>query len=1078
MAMLDYIHQNLPQPPSDTNNYGLGSIGSINIAVACLPAGQIGSHPASAVATRMQATFPNLKVGLMVGIGGGVPSSENDIRLGDVVVSLPTKEFGGVVQHDMGKKTENGGWVRTGSLNGPPTIFKTTMSKLIARHQIHGTNIATHLSKMVERHPNLNPLFTRQASLEDILYKPEPEPEPQGQQKSKGWATIDRPPRLQHELVKIHYGLIASGNQVIKSGRERDLISERLGGVLCFEMEAAGLMNELPCVVIRGICDYADAHKTKEWQEYCAAVAAAYAKELVLALPRVAAEHEVEERKSSTSAILSSVSVAAQRLELDPGPHWLVPFSRNRRFTGREQELSTLREWFLSEYSGHHMAVSGLGGVGKTQIALEFAYQIKESNPQCSVFWVPATNPTAFEQAYLRIGQALKIPGVGGSGSNIKESVKDALSNDSSIGQWLMVVDNADDISTMFGKPAVGHIETPPLTDCIPFSLKGSVLFTTRNRKVAIRHAETNVILLEMMTAVDAKRLFINSLLRQEVLKDAAATERLLDLLGCLPLAIVQAAAYINENDTTIAEYSDLYTGSEAEVMEVLSEHFEDHGRYRTGGSSIKNSIATTWLISFSQIRRMSSLAIEYLSFMACLSNQGIPQTALPPAPTKKQSIEAIGALTAYSLVNKRSDGQTFDMHRLVHLATRNWLRKELVLETWATKAVSRMVELLPSGGHENRATWTAYLPHAKYLLSSIREAGDKVQTVVLAEKLGGCLYSNGRYSDAQEVLEEAVALRIQASGLEHSLTLDDMFFRAEALSHRGKFKEAEHQHREILELRRKVLGPKDPEVSRSLNYLAQAIYEDGRFVEAEEIHREALALQIEVLHDKHRYALTTTGYIAQTLGQQGRYEEAEPMHRSLLKTRLEVQGPSYPATLATMSCLGVAQRDLGHFADAEQTHRKVLASRIKILGDKHPHTLVTKRWLADALVHQGKYEEALSVNSEVLSQQIEELGIKHPNTILSLSNLGDIFFYQGHYGYAKELYQQVHDFQKEILGPEHHETIGGLNNLGRVYYKLGDRAASKECYERVLELRKQVLGPDHPKTVASALIVTERFSY
>ncbi len=281
MAMLDKTHEDLPQPPSDHNNYGLGSVGDFNIAIASLPSGEIGSHLASAVVTRMLATFPNLRIGFMVGIGGGVPSKENDIRLGDVVVSVPANGFAGVVHHDMGKNTEYGGWVQTGALNGPPPVLRTTISKLRSLHQIRGHKIESYLSEMIQRHPHLHPLFTRQDTFTDVLYEPEPE-DPEAFQ---GSVQVQRPPRPPHETIKIHYGLIASGNQVIKSGHMRDKISSRYGGVLCFEMEAAGLMNELPCVVIRGICDYADAHKNKQWQEYAAAVAAAYAKELITALP-------------------------------------------------------------------------------------------------------------------------------------------------------------------------------------------------------------------------------------------------------------------------------------------------------------------------------------------------------------------------------------------------------------------------------------------------------------------------------------------------------------------------------------------------------------------------------------------------------------------------------------------------------------------------------------------------------------------------------------------------------------------------------------------------------------------------
>ncbi|KAI0098563.1 TPR-like protein [Nemania sp. FL0031] len=1061
MAMLDTTHDNLPQPPSDYNNYCLGSIGEFNIAIAGLPSGDIGSHSASVVAARMLATFPNLKIGVMVGIGGGVPSKEHDIRLGDIVVSVPANGFGGVVQHDMGKNTKDGGWVRIGSLNGPPSVLKTTISKLRSLHQIRGSKIEFYLSEMVGRYPKLSPQFTRQESYPDILYEPEPE-DPKAFQ---GWKEVERPPRQPHDSTQIHYGLISSGNQVIKSGRVRDEISARLGGVLCFEMEAAGLMNELPCVVVRGICDYADAHKNGLWQEYAAAVAAAYTKELITALPTsILEKHASQETTTMTMLPMIPGHVAtAHGQSIDTGPHWIVPFLRNKQFVGREQELSTLRQWSSSKDISHSMAIFGLGGVGKTQIALEFACRSREENPKFSVFWVPATDRLAFEQAYKQIGQILNIPGIDADGADIKQLVKDAL-GDRSMGPWLMIVDNADDINMVFRQPTNVEVTAPALIDYIPFNPNGSTLITTRNRKVAVKQAANNIIYLEIMGPEDAQKLLEKSVLRQEILSGVDATKELLGILGFLPLAIIHAAAYINENDTTISEYTGLYNDNEIEVMKVLSEDFEVHGRYKT----MRDSIATTWLISLSQLTRTNPVAIDYLSFMACVSSHNIPQSLLPRAPSKKQALEAIGALKAYSFIKKREDGPSFDMHPLVHLASKNWLRNEGRLQVWTDQTLLRLVELLPDGGHQNRATWTAYLPHAKYILTSIVAMEGDLQVVILAEKLAKCLYSNGEYNQAYQAYERALELRTKACGMDNRDTLRNRFGMAEALNHQGKCKEAERQHREILELRKKVLGPKDPEVGKSLNYLAQALYDGGKYAEAEQAHRDALVLQNEVLHPEHPSTLTTTSYLAETLRIQGKYEEAEEMHRNLLKTRLRVAGEEYPGTLASMSCLGAAQRDLGNYADAEQSHRRVLNLRIKVLGDRHPHTAITKRWLSDALMHQEKYEEAFRLNQEALQLQIDLLGPKHPNTILTLGNLGDIFFFQGQNDRAVEIYHEVLDRQLHVLGPEHPETLEGMDSLANALYNQGKDAEAKEMHQKVFEARVRILGPQHPKTLAT----------
>ncbi|PNP51615.1 hypothetical protein THARTR1_07732 [Trichoderma harzianum] len=710
------------------------------------------------------------------------------------------------------------------------------------------------------------------------------------------------------------------------------------------------------------------------------------------------------------------------------------------------------------------MAVFGLGGVGKTQLALEFAYRTRERNPKCSVFWVPVTDNLAFERAYMQIGRNCNVPGIDAKGADVKQLVKDALS-DKRFGPWLMIMDNADDTTVVFPQPTQGELFVPALADYLPPSLEGSVLFTTRNRKVAVKQAASNIICLEIMGPDDAHNLLKKSLIRQEILSDVSATKELLNLLGFLPLAIIQAAAYINENDTTIDEYTSLYDDNETEMMKVLSEDFDVQGRYNT----TKNSIATTWLISLSQINRTNPTAIEFLSFMACMTNQNIHQSLLPPAPSKKQGLEAIGALKSYSFIKKREGSNGFDMHRLVHLAMRNWLRNGGNLQVWVDKAIVRLAELLPAGGHKDRATWTAYLPHAKYLLATTRATESAPDVVALAEKLGQCLYSNGEYYEAQKAFEHALELRIKVSGLENRDALRSMFGLAEALDHQGKHKLAERHHREILELRKKVLGPKDVEVGRSMNYLAQALYDGGNYIEAEKWHREALALQNEVLHSEHPNTLTTRGYLAQTLGKQGKYEEAEEMHRNLLKTQLRIQGEEYPGTLATMSCLGVAQGDLGNYAEAEQTHRRVLNLRLRILGSRHPHTLITQRWLADALVRQAKYEEAYALNQETLKAQVESLGPKHPNTILTLGNLGDIRFFQDQADRAEQVYRQVLAVQSEVLGPEHPETLDSMNGLARALEKQpGKQAEARALYQKTWECRVKVLGPEHPKTLGT----------
>jgi nucleoside phosphorylase len=277
--MLDEEHVDFDNDANDTNIYTLGRIGKHNVVIACLPEGQTGTNSAAAVAVEMNSAFTSTRFGLMVGIGGGVPSVEADIRLGDVVVSRPHKLHGGVVQYDLGKATPSG-FERTGSLNTPPTILLNAVVKLRANHFRGRSRLLEYVSKL-----NGLPTFARGDTGPDVLFEADYNHVGGAscEQCSKV-GVVERQWRSSQEIV-VHYGTIASGNQVMRNAAERDKVSSELGGVLCFEMEAAGLMNRFPCLVIRGICDYADSHKNKRWQAYAAGAAAAYAKEVLSVIP-------------------------------------------------------------------------------------------------------------------------------------------------------------------------------------------------------------------------------------------------------------------------------------------------------------------------------------------------------------------------------------------------------------------------------------------------------------------------------------------------------------------------------------------------------------------------------------------------------------------------------------------------------------------------------------------------------------------------------------------------------------------------------------------------------------------------
>lgn len=270
---------------NDENHYTLGRIGKHNVVIAVLPRGDNGVAAAAMAAKDMMHSFPNVRICLMVGIGGGAPSKRHDIRLGDVVVSVPTYSGtggnqGGVIQYDYGRTIQERCFQGARYLNRPPRALLTAVNGLSTKYKRRGNDIDRTINNILQRNRRLQREYGRPPPDSDKLYSSDPVRKPGTEAK-----LIQRPERSEMEdNPAIHYGLIASADGFMEDAQIRDILAEELD-VLCFEMEAAGLMNSFPCLVIRGICDYSDRHWFKEWRGYAAMSAAAYAKALLEAVP-------------------------------------------------------------------------------------------------------------------------------------------------------------------------------------------------------------------------------------------------------------------------------------------------------------------------------------------------------------------------------------------------------------------------------------------------------------------------------------------------------------------------------------------------------------------------------------------------------------------------------------------------------------------------------------------------------------------------------------------------------------------------------------------------------------------------
>ncbi|GFF62887.1 WD40-repeat-containing domain protein [Aspergillus udagawae] len=379
------------QDAADTNAYRLGRIGKHHVVIACLPGGQYGACAATTVANNMVRTFSkSLRIGLMVGVGGGIPSADHDIRLGDIVISSPTGRSGGVVQYDMGKVTADGVFCRTGSLSSPPRSLLTAVNNMRSAELTDDPRYPEYLQRAIRRTGRTLANFGRPSSRSDRLFKSKYEHPATAK-------NCDTCPREWEEsrcerdgqYPLLHYGIIASGNSVIKHGCTREQLRLETGA-LCFEMEAAGLMQDFPCIVIRGICDYADSHKNKQWQGYAALAAASYTKELLGYVPR---------GQVSQVMLVTEISTIGKRLEnltenadninqkLDFSQLQIAKGAAFNSYENKHAEclpgtrsdlLHQVKEWAESPQGKCIFWLNGMAGTGKSTISRTISRHFKE----------------------------------------------------------------------------------------------------------------------------------------------------------------------------------------------------------------------------------------------------------------------------------------------------------------------------------------------------------------------------------------------------------------------------------------------------------------------------------------------------------------------------------------------------------------------------------------------------------------------------------------------------------------------------------------------------------------------------
>ena len=765
---------------------------------------------------------------------------------------------------------------------------------------------------------------------------------------------------------------------------------------------------------------------------------------------------------------------------------WNIPHARNPNFTGREAILDDLAARLASgDHAALVQAIAGLGGIGKTQIAVEYAY--RRQKEYRVVWWIRAEQPATLDIDFAALADALDLPVKGISEQQtIVEAVRRWLDQNKG---WLLIFDNAQDQKSMGAH--------------LPRHRQGHVIITSRNQAWG---SLARTLPVEVMTKAEAR----DFLAGDEASIDERHATNLAEELGCLPLALAHAKAFKDETGTSLEDYLEIFKEQRRKLLDEAK------------ALDYPVSVAATWKMSFDAARTLvpaSSDLVTVCSFLApddipialfSTASEQLPQALSVICQDKHAFSEAIGALRRYSLVERRD--RTLSFHRLVQAVVRDALGEREGTH-WAAVAARLVSALLPDDGWDARH-WPAYeiaLPHA-IAVSGYVERYQILPEVAgrLRSQIGGYLRSRALFSAASEHLGIGLRLREQTLGSDHpdvAASLHSLGWLHDDLGHH---KSAVDLTRRSLEIREKALGADHPDTAQSLMLLSKLHRAQGQYAQAEPLNRRALAICEKVLGSDHPHTAACLGNLAGLYEAQGHSTRAEPLYLRSLEISEKALGLDHPSTGATLNnlaalygtqgqhlkaeplflrALEIAEKALGpdhpftasalgnlasHYwaqgqvLKVEPLHRRALQIRETAFGPDHPDTANSLNHLADFYGQQGQFHKAESLYRRSLEIREKALGSDHPGTANTLHNLAGLHMRQGQHTKAESLYRRSLDICEKALGADHRRTATNLNGLGKLYEAQRHYSKAEPLYRRSLEICEKALGPDHPDTATS----------
>lgn len=689
------------------------------------------------------------------------------------------------------------------------------------------------------------------------------------------------------------------------------------------------------------------------------------------------------ETLGKTPAELDLVTTSEQQAS---GKAWSIPIPHTPFFTGRDKLLASLRKQITDTKTAaltQPQALYGLSGIGKTRTAAEYAFRY--GSTYTHVFWIHAETRDSLLASFVTLAQSLDLPQKDEQDqTRILAAVRRWLTDHKG---WLLIMDNADDL--------------PLALEFLPARHNGHVLFTTRTPAADIIATSIEV---EKLSPREGTMLLLRwcNILKDDIaLSSIPAIERttatrIVQAMDGLPLAIVQAGAFIQEVGCSLADYFDLYTTHRKELLARYSRQHADH----------PETVATTWSLSFQQIEQQNPAAADLLRLLAFLAPDAIPEelltrgSAAMDAPLAiiadpLQFQETLGVLHRYSLIQRNPGAHTLSIHRLVQTILKDSMDDQ-TQRAWAERTVLTLNAAFPDADSGNTdAHYQSYIPHIQQCATLIEHHH---------------LYS-----------PESARLLFQAGAFQFI---------------HGFYPQSQSFHQQALSIRKKTLGSEHPATAESLNNLGVLFRSQDDYEQAEKLHQQALAIRKKTLGPHHLATAESLNNLGVLYRSQRKYEKAEPLLQEALSIYKHLRGSEHPDTLYFSLNLANLFTVQHKYEQAEQILNQTLATNERVLKPEHPLIAHNLNLLARLSFEQGSYEHAEIFWKRSLTITEKTLGLEHPIAAERLNDLAELYAAQGRYVEAKALCQRAVSIYEKRLGSEHPETIACQEHLNRIMNK------------------------------------------